>query len=117
MRRLHGNYISEDGISHKTYSISHLSHSLGCRGCLGDNIIKEPYYQDVRDIMQFHQEWFDGGEVKPFVLDFDLDCFSTECREKLYSWPEAIFNIGLHEKNEYLCIEVVTAKICIDLST
>lgn len=88
---LNGCYTSEDGIIHKVYSISHLSSSLGCRGCLGDSIIKEPYYQNVRDIMQFHEGRFDGGDINPLVLDFDLDCFTTECREKTYAWPEEIF--------------------------
>ena len=27
----------------------------------------------------------------PFVLDFDLDCFTTECDDKTYAWPEDIF--------------------------
>ena len=84
-------YKSEDGVEHELYSISHLRYSLGGRGCLGDNIIKEPYYQNVRDIMQYHQRKFDGGGVKPFVLDFDLDCFTTKCQEKTYAWPEDIF--------------------------
>ena len=41
--------------------------------------------------MQYHQGRFDGEDIKPFVLDFDLDCFTTECREKTYAWPEDIF--------------------------
>lgn len=92
---MRGRYVSEDGIEHELYSISHLKYSLDGRGCLGDNIIKEPYYQNVRDIMQYHQGHFDAEDVKPFVLDFDLDCFTTECREKTYAWPEDIF------RNEY----------------
>lgn len=91
IQELKSPYTSEDGVEHEVYSISHLSHSLGCRGCLGDNIFKEPYYENVRDIMQFHNKRFDGDAIKPFVLDFDLDCFTTECREKTYAWPEQIF--------------------------
>lgn len=41
--------------------------------------------------MQYHNRRFDEGDIKPFVLDFDLDCFTTECREKTYAWPEKIF--------------------------
>lgn len=88
---LHNLYVSEDGINHELYSISHLKFSLGDRGCLGDSIIKEPYYQSVRDIMQYHHNRFDGADITPFVLDFDLDCFTTECRDKTYAWPEDIF--------------------------
>lgn len=86
-----GSYNSEDGVRHELYSIPHLKYSLGNRGCLGDNIIKEPYYQSVRNIVQYHQERFDKEDITPFVLDFDLDCFTTECREKVYAWPEEIF--------------------------
>ncbi|MGR5592236.1 hypothetical protein [Bacteroides thetaiotaomicron] len=88
---MNGRYKSEDRVEHELYSISHLQYSLNNRGCLGDSIIKEPYYQNVRDIMQYHQGRFDGEDIKPFVLDFDLDCFTTECREKTYAWPEDIF--------------------------
>lgn len=93
---MRGCYKSEDGVEHGLYSISHLKYSLDGRGCLGDSIIKEPYYQNVRDIVQYHQGRFDMEEIKPFVLDFDLDCFTTKCREKTYAWPEGIF------RREYL---------------
>lgn len=93
---MNGLYKSEDCVEHELYSIPHLKSSLGNRGCLGDNIIKEPYYQSVRNIMQYHQGHFDGDTIAPFVLDFDLDCFTAECREKVYAWPEEIF------RNEYV---------------
>lgn len=86
-------YISENGIEHELYSISHLSNSLDSRGCLGDSLLKEPYYQRVRNIMQYNTDDNRRFEtnIYPFVLDFDLDCFSTECRNKTMSWPEQIF--------------------------
>lgn len=90
---MRGRYMSEDGIEHELYSISHLRYSLNNRGCLGDSLIKEPYFQNVRDILQYHQGRFDKEGIKPFVLDFDLDCFTTECREKTYAWPEDIFRM------------------------
>lgn len=91
IQNLKNSYISEDGIKHELYSILHLKHSLNSRGCLGDSIIKEPYYQSVRNIMQYHQNKFDTEEIKPFILDFDLDCFTTKSRGKTYAWPEDIF--------------------------
>ena len=97
---LHGRYVTEDKVGHELFSIPHLKYSLDSRGCLGDHIIKEPYYQNVRDIMQFHNGRFDEGEIKPFVLDFDLDCFTTECREKTYAWPEDIFRMEYDESYE-----------------
>ncbi len=85
-------YTSEDGNIHELYSIPHLVSSLDNRGCLGDSIIKEPYYQSVRDIIQYHQGHFDYKEdINPFILDFDLDCFTTECQGRTFAWPEMIF--------------------------
>lgn len=26
-----------------------------------------------------------------YVLDFDLDCFTTECQSKIFAWPESRF--------------------------
>lgn len=94
---LHGRYVTEDKIEHELFSIPHLKNSLDSRGCLGDHIIKEPYYQNVRDILQFHNRQFDKGNIRPFVLDFDLDCFTTECRGKTYAWPEDIFRMEYNE--------------------
>jgi len=84
-------HISDDGVRHEVYNIPHLRQSVGCRGCLGDSIIKEPYYQNVRDIFQYHRGRFDDAPAHPFVLDFDLDCFTTSCRGETYAWPEDIF--------------------------
>lgn len=88
-------YTSEDGVEHEVYSIPHLKSSLDVRGCLGDSCITSPYFQNVRDIMQYHHGRFDEVGVKPFILDFDLDCFITECQSKFYAWPEDVF------RNEY----------------
>ena len=91
IKDMDGCYKSEDGIEHKLYSILHLTQSLDGRGCLGDSQIVEPYFQNVRDIIQYHNNKFDNVGVIPFVLDFDLDCFTTECQGKTYAWPEDIF--------------------------
>jgi len=87
----------EDGNDHRIYSIPHLSSSLGNRGCLGDSFIKEPYYRDIRDCLGCHNDLFNPSY--PFVLDFDLDCFSTDCRGYTIAWPELMF-INEFEKNE-----------------
>lgn len=76
---------------HKIYSIGHLAGELGNRGCLGDSMISEPYYKLIRDSMQYHHQNFDKGMVYPFVLDIDLDCFSTEVMGHTVAWPEFIF--------------------------
>lgn len=85
------NWQYKDDSGHMLFSIDHLPSSVGNRGCLGDSFISEPYYSQVRDTMQYHQGTFDDGLVYPFVLDFDLDCFSTEILGKQKAWPEDIF--------------------------
>ena len=88
---------SSDGIHHELFDISHLDWSIESRGCLGDNVIKEDYYENVRNIFEYNQppygryDKFSKEVTMPFVLDFDLDCFTTECEDKTYAWPEDIF--------------------------
>lgn len=97
MRSHNNKYVSSNEIEHKLYEISHLDWSIGSRGCLGDNVIKIPYYNDIRDIFEYNQtpygryDKFSQEVTNPFVLDFDLDCFTTECEDRTYAWPEEIF--------------------------
>lgn len=99
-------FVSTDGKAHELYSISHLNTSLGDRGCLGDNVIKEPYYTAVRNMFEYNQppygryNKFSEEATTPFILDFDLDCFTTECEEKIYAWPETIFRRMYYEHDE-----------------
>lgn len=71
---------------HKGFCISHLISEIGYQGIIGDT---ERYNQDIRDIFGYK----DGALIpdNPYVLDFDLDCFTTECRDYTYAWPEQIF--------------------------
>lgn len=91
IRALNNCFVSTDGKVHELYSINHLNTSLGCRGCLGDNVIKEPYYTAVRNMFEYNQppygryNKFSKEATTPFILDFDLDCFTTECEEKIYA--------------------------------
>ncbi len=87
---------SSDGKHHELFEISHLDWSIGSRGCLGDNVEKEEY-EKVRNIFEYNQppygryDKFSEKVTTPFVLDFDLDCFTAECEDKTYAWPEEIF--------------------------
>ena len=85
------NHANSEEPEHRLFSISHLPGSIGNRGCLGDSVITDPYYSMVRDTMQFHHDTFDDGLVYPYVLDFDLDCFSTDVLGYTRVWPEDIF--------------------------
>lgn len=97
IRDMDNRFESSDGMVHELYDISHLNYSIGSRGCLGDSIIKQPYYENVRAIFEYNQQPYGSYDkfskevTKPFVLDFDLDCFTTECEDKTYAWPETIF--------------------------
>lgn len=97
MSDLNNLFESSDGKVHELFDISHLDYSLGSRGCLGDNVIKEPYFENVRNIFEYNQppygryDKFSKEVTNPIVLDFDLDCFTTECENNVYAWPEAIF--------------------------
>lgn len=97
MRDMNNMYESSDRKRHDLFDIFHLDYSIGNRGCLGDSMIKEPYYKDVRNIFEYNQplnvnyDKFSNEVTSPFVLDFDLDCFTTECENNVYAWPEVIF--------------------------
>ncbi|MBO5254677.1 MAG: hypothetical protein J6B07_02500 [Opitutales bacterium] len=89
--RLQNKYQTEDKLQHKLYSIPHLNSSLNNRGCLGDTCITDTSYTDIRNIFQFNNNRFDSADIYPFILDFDLDCFTSECRETTIAWAEKIF--------------------------
>ena len=97
MRDMNNHFESSDGIHHELFDIPHLDFSIGCRGCLGDSVSKESNYENIRNIFEYNQllprnyKQFSKEVNNPFVLDFDLDCFTTECEDTVYAWPEAIF--------------------------
>lgn len=95
------------GNNHHLYSISHLSSELGSRGCLCDTVIKANYYTEVRKLFNFNldnNESF-NGKPNPFVLDFDLDCFSANFYNRRLAWTESIFYdefftpVGFHDNH------------------
>lgn len=109
IRALDNHFVSTDGNTHEIYSINHINSSIGCKGCLGDSVIKEPYYNAVRDIFEYNQPpyrrdyKFSDEVATPFVLDFDLDCFTTECEDKVYAWPELIFRRMYYDNSKVRC--------------
>ena len=87
-------YQTEDGIEHNLFSIPHLSFSISNRGCIGDRCVNTSDNMKIREIFQYNTPDNYNGfkqDVYPFILDFDLDCFTTECRSKQYAWPEKVF--------------------------
>lgn len=86
-------YKSSGGTEHKAYVIGHIFDELNTHGgSLGDMAL----YQENKDLHEIFGYNLIGGEgfsddFQEFVLDFDLDCFTTNCQDKVYAWPESIF--------------------------
>lgn len=89
-------YKTYNGINHKGFCISHLNSELCDQGVIGDSMIKQPYYKEVRDIFGYKSENNIQNPENPYILDFDLDCFTSVCMDKIIAWPEEIF------KREYV---------------
>lgn len=85
-------YKTLDKEVHHLYSNGHLDNVLGDRGVIGDDSYRFiQKHNDLLDDLQYHYGHFDRDAVYPFILDIDLDCFSTECSDNTIAWPEAIF--------------------------
>lgn len=85
-------YTSKSGKKHFGFVLGHLKDELNQHGGrLGDMAIKEN--DTIRNIIGYsHQSAYPSiDENSNFVLDFDLDCFSTMCMEERFAWPEDIF--------------------------
>lgn len=100
----HEEYVDQREGVHNFYSIPHLNFSLGSRGCLGDHVIKKDYYNKIRMFFGYNTEFSDRFTVnidRPFILDFDLDCFSGQFRNKHIAWPEEMFETELRKRVGY----------------
>lgn len=87
-------YKDQNGKVHEIYALSHLDDELDERGTLGDYVKCEKSYLRTRQILQFNEnntQDFSEAEIYPFILDFDLDCFSYDCVNRRIAWPESIF--------------------------
>ena len=86
-------YKSSGGTEHKAYVIGHIFDELNTHGgSLGDMAL----YQENKDLHKIFGYNLIRGEgfsddFQEFVLDFDLDCFTTNSQDKVYAWPESIF--------------------------
>lgn len=82
-------YKTFEGIVHKAYCIPHLSDAMAHQSILTDRCRMDPKYQDVQKIFGLTDHVY--YNPVNFVLDFDLDCFTTFCQNRTYGWPERIF--------------------------
>ena len=67
MRDINNHFESSDNKNHELFDIPHIDYSIGCRDCLGDSMIKEPYYENVRNLFEYNQ-----------IQNGDYDKFSKE---------------------------------------
>jgi hypothetical protein len=90
----HEVYKDTNDREHNIFKISHLRFELGSQGCLGDSQIRKfPYYKKLREIFNYNTTGRDNFHEKldPFILDFDLDYFSTLIMDRKMAWPHKLF--------------------------
>lgn len=75
-------------IKHLLLTMNHLNWEIGNRGQLGDMFNQDETSMYLRRLFHFNTK----EPIKcPYVLDFDLDCFVTDCLDRTIAWPETIF--------------------------
>lgn len=94
-------YQTATNVVHKGFSINHLKWEFGSRGVIGDSIVKYPFYQTVREIFGFRYGQSLLRPQHPYVLDFDLDCFTTEYKDTTYAWPKYFFREEFWPKDDF----------------
>lgn len=85
-------YESKSGKKHLGFVIGHLGSELNTHGGrIGDQVLHE--YDPIRKILGYSQHGLFPSidDTSNFVLDFDLDCFTTTCMDKRFAWPEDVF--------------------------
>lgn len=70
--------------SHSLFTMNHLDWEIENRGKLGDTFNETGENAYLRKLFQFNTK---GTFEYPFILDFDLDCFSTDCLDRTIAWP------------------------------
>jgi len=81
----------------KTYNMGNVWDALSIRGCLEDKIKEDEFselWEDIGWIWNQKSRRFEFVPTHDFILDIDLDCFSTEILDKTMAIPFEL----LHEK-------------------
>lgn len=88
----HEHYVTADGLTHQIHDIHHLDSCLVEHSILTDPLMVHPWYEEVRNIMGYrYASRSVDDDVHPFVLDFDLDCFTGIIADTAIAWPESVF--------------------------
>lgn len=84
-------YVSKTGKEHLGFVIGHIKDELNPHGGkIADIALHEN--DRIRELMCYrHGTYPSISDDADFILDFDLDCFTTMCMEKRFAWPESIF--------------------------
>lgn len=85
-------YESKSRKKHLGFLIGHLASELSPHsGRIGDLVLHEN--APIRKILGYSHNGVCPvlDDTSNFVLDFDLDCFTTTCMDKRFAWPEDIF--------------------------
>lgn len=81
------------GTNHYLCLSRHLDYELGDHGCFqGRTSLNDGEDKMIRDIFKLNLPTEQNPEIDtPFVLDFDLDCFSGAIDDTRMAWPEKVF--------------------------
>ena len=105
-------YVDSNKNVHYGFVLNHLRDELNSHGgILGDRFLGHDNLK-LRQIFNYNLPGETDGfsEVESnYVLDFDLDCFTTHCVNQLYAWPEAIFakEYGLGYETSYFMRQLI----------
>lgn len=87
-------YTSEDGHKHSIFQLNaHIDEEIGPRGKLGD-VALDKEFKAIRSFFAYKPSQYYGqiGEMKPFILDYDLDYFTLWSEEEgSIPWPQKIW--------------------------
>lgn len=85
-------YADKVGRNHLGFVIGHLRDALNRHGGSIADVAKKSNDR-LRAVIGYNIESLYPSlqDDVDFVLDFDLDCFTTECMGKRFAWPESIF--------------------------
>jgi hypothetical protein len=79
---------------HDLLVLPHLDDALSYYHGIFDSALGDPRYNRALEILQLDEKkdcTFNEGSIYPFVLDFDMDCFSVQCVNEQIAWPETVF--------------------------
>ena len=85
-------YLDKRGVCHKGYCIRHLQEELKQGGVFDRNLrVTDDIISSIRNIFDYSEHGFWAEVKSPFILDFDLDCFTSNETGEQRAWSEEQF--------------------------